>query len=221
MQNESDIADFQSFATEVLARLDQGIALDWTDIRIYLVVGVATLLGSVIGAYFGSYFRKRGEVAAIRKDLDEITRLQKSIEANISTKTWITQNWWSLKKETYLNLTRALNDISGALWNLLQFGFTAEKSINQNGNVTAPLVAKVDAAMDAYLGLTGVSHMSLSPAAIAIINELSVRAKQIHEQLRNGRMSYDDFLSLREAFNAAYDKIISVARSDLQAPPAG
>lgn len=101
IQKEVVPQEFQTFAWELLRKLEQGVVLDWTDIRIYVIIVVATLIGSILGSYITTYIRKRGENAAILKDLDQITRTQEEIKISISKKAWINQNWWSLKRDTY------------------------------------------------------------------------------------------------------------------------
>ena len=52
MNTETVPSDIQSFALEVLRKLDQGVTINWTDIRLPLVVVFAPIIGSILGGYF-------------------------------------------------------------------------------------------------------------------------------------------------------------------------
>ena len=49
---------------------------------------LVTLVGSFGGAWFGAYFKKKGENYATREDVGELTRVTKGIEAKISDEVW-------------------------------------------------------------------------------------------------------------------------------------
>jgi len=213
MNTETVPSDIQSFALEVLRKLDQGVTINWTDIRLPLVVVFATIIGSILGGYFFSYFRKRGEIAAIKKDLDKITQIQEDIKASISTKAWIDQNWWNLKRDTYWKITQALNSISDALWNLLHFGFSEDKSII--AAIYGSFEPQLTKAIDEYLQLTGIAHIVFSDNAISIIKDCSSKIKDINKRFQS-KNTYEYFESIRSAYDEAYNSIISIAQKDLK-----
>ena len=213
---EAATKDFDTFAWQVLKSLHQGVALDWTDIRIYVVIIVASLAGSALGVYIMSFFSKRGEIAAVRKDLDKITKIQEEIKAEISTRAWIEQNWWGLKRDTYWKLTQALNAMSDGLWNLLHYAFRPDKSPIKDSAICGPLVSKLNNAIDEYLRLTGISHIVLCDDAIEVIKNLSKGIKNIREKPNGSKAGYDDIEEIGNTVNGAYDRIIEVARRDLQ-----
>ena len=59
----------EDLVKELIVKLDRGLTLDWTDIRIYLVFILSSFIGGIIGSYATKYFSKRGEIDAIKKDV--------------------------------------------------------------------------------------------------------------------------------------------------------
>lgn len=70
----------------------------------FVVVGV----GSFGGAWFGAYFKKKGENYATREDVGELTRITKEIEAKISDEVWNRQRRWEFKRDVLLEATKRL-----------------------------------------------------------------------------------------------------------------
>jgi thiazole synthase ThiGH ThiG subunit len=66
------------------------------------------------------------------------------------------------------------------------------------------------------LETTGISHIVLCDEAISVIKILSRKIKEINKKLIDGKGKYEDFEAMRRAFGEAYDKIIDIARRDLQ-----
>lgn len=206
--------DIQSFAIAVLRKLDQGVPLDWTDIRIYLVIGFAAIIGSAFGGYISTYFKKRGEIAAIRKDLDKITQIQEEIKASISTRAWIDQNWWTLKRDIYWKVIQTLHNLSDACWNLLQFGFYPDKSNIDPTQDT--LGQQVEKAIDEYIKLTGIAHIVFPEEVVSVIKDCSLKIRDINRNLHDRKGTYEYYESIRRAFDEACNRIINLARDDLK-----
>lgn len=79
---------------------------------------VILLIGSIFGAYFGSYLRKRAENLAMRDDVETILlQLRKTTEATeeikqqISGDAWVVQRHWSSKEKYLIDLLSALSTI--------------------------------------------------------------------------------------------------------------
>src|SRR5271168_3588938 len=79
---------------------------------------LVTLVGSFGGAWFGAYFKKKGENLATREDVGELTRITKEIEAKISDEAWDRQRAWELKRDVLLEGMRKLAVMPGLLSNL-------------------------------------------------------------------------------------------------------
>ena len=69
-----------------------------------LVAGV----GSFGGAWFGAYFRKKGENYATREDVGELTKITKEIEARITDEVWNRQRLWEFKRDVLLEVAKRL-----------------------------------------------------------------------------------------------------------------
>lgn len=83
-------------------------------------VFVTTALGSGVGAYLGSYLKKKGENLATHEDIDKlidqvaaVTTTTKKIEANISTE------MWQRERKSDLQL-KAIDSVNGLTSHFLQ-----------------------------------------------------------------------------------------------------
>jgi hypothetical protein len=93
----------------------------------YLLTGFVAGLG----AYYGSYLKKKGENTATHEDIEKlvdqvtaVTHATKEIEARISNEVWDRQRQWELKKEL---LMKALANLAN-----LQANVIASGSLNVN-----------------------------------------------------------------------------------------
>jgi len=89
-----------------------------------LKLGMVALIAGV-GAYFGSYLKKKGENLATHEDIDKlveqvraVTTTTKEIEAKISNEVWDRQKKWEVKKEVLFEATRRLSELDDALLSL-------------------------------------------------------------------------------------------------------
>jgi hypothetical protein len=97
---------------EVLAG---GVSLNVSSL-VLLICG--WFLSTIIGAFAGSYFGKRGETAAIQRDLKTIkdqlsqtTAVAEEIKADISGELWLKQKSWDLKWQCYSQLAEHLGEL--------------------------------------------------------------------------------------------------------------
>jgi hypothetical protein len=108
------------------------------------VTSLLTIAGSGIAAYYGAYFKKRGEDQAMKEGFAEVlrqttetTKATKAIEAKISEEVWDRQKQWELKREVLFDTARRMStawDILKNLENHLQTG------IKNPAGKTAPWV---------------------------------------------------------------------------------
>lgn len=209
-------AELENAVRRILSALERGVPLDWTDIRVYLVVLVAAGVGSLIGAWFQAYFSKRGEIAAIKRDLDQITKIQEQIKADISGQLWVNQSIWSLKRETYWRFTSVLSLLSSALWDVMDQGFLADKITPNPRPEMIPQQERVEKILDELISLTAPSRIVLSAEAVDVLNNFHRRCGELSKQLAGGVATYSFFDSLKQAADMAYDKIIESAQRDLR-----
>jgi len=211
-------ADLESTVRQVLATLQTGVRLDWTDLRVYVIVLVASSIGGIAGSWFHAYFSKRGELAAVKKDLEQITRVQEDIRLKVSTAAWVQQNLWTLKKETYWKLTSVLSELSTALWDILQHGFLPDKNVNPNTAVTAPLVQRTARLLDELIALTAPSHIVLSGESVETLHDLKTQLGSIRRDLAGSAPKYEAIRTIRGAVDRAFDRVVDLGKRDLASP---
>jgi hypothetical protein len=97
--------------------------MSWPALVLWLV---ATGLVSFGGAWFGAYFKKKGENYATHEDLgnlvkqmEAVTTATKQIEAKISDEVWNRQRRWELKRDLILEGARRLGACMQAFMALL------------------------------------------------------------------------------------------------------
>ena len=91
----------------------------------YIGIFITTALGAGVGAYLGSYLKKKGENLATREDISKlveqvaaITQATKEIEAKISTEMWDRQKRWELKRDVMLEAAKRVAAVNNALASL-------------------------------------------------------------------------------------------------------
>jgi hypothetical protein len=82
------------------------------------VPSVAALIAAGLGAYLGSWFKRKGEIDAEFRDLDKLIKQQgaiteavESIKASISDDAWDRQEQWKLRRDVVIDLIRAMADM--------------------------------------------------------------------------------------------------------------
>jgi hypothetical protein len=94
-----------------------------------------TFLAGGIGAYCGSYLKKKGENLATREDIaglveqvSAVTQATKAIEAEISTDMWDRQKQWELKKEAVFEAAKELASAQETLTALMSTCAATQRS---------------------------------------------------------------------------------------------
>ena len=107
----------------LLEVLGGGVSLNTSSLVIF---GCASFLAAVLGAWAGAFFGKRGETAAIKRDLGTIkdtlaqtTAVTEEIKADISGALWLKQNRWDRKWECYVEMVRGLGEIHSLIRELI------------------------------------------------------------------------------------------------------
>jgi hypothetical protein len=100
---------------------------------LYVVMwGLSIIVALFIGGFAKSYMSKKGENAALKEDIAELTRTTKRIEAEISGDVWDRQKRWELKRDLLLELTKKTAAVSDALTGLHSVYMT-EKANEKKG----------------------------------------------------------------------------------------
>ncbi len=86
----------------------------------YFYPGV--VVASLIGAFLGAYFRRKGENLATHEDLDKlvtqmaaVTETTENIKAAISDDVWDRQEQWKLRRDAIIEVMRDISSVRRAL----------------------------------------------------------------------------------------------------------
>jgi hypothetical protein len=103
-----------------------------------LKLGMVALVAGV-GAYFGSYLKKKGENLATHEDIDRVvdsvravTTATKEIEAKISNDVWDRQKRWEVKRDVLFETTKKIAIAKNALASLYAH-YKTEKESKEKG----------------------------------------------------------------------------------------
>ena len=85
-------------------------------------VTVVSFISGGVGAYLGSYLKRKAENLATHEDIEKlvdqvraVTTATKEIEAKISSDVWDRQKQWELKREILFNAAKTLSKIENKL----------------------------------------------------------------------------------------------------------
>lgn len=148
-----------------------------------------TTIGAWFAAYYGAYFRKKGENLATHEDIDKlvdqvraVTTTTKEIESQISGELWDRQKRWELKRDILFELVRTIPSAFDTLTSLTSF---CKSEIEMTGKGATPRTAMMievsRAWMDAankFDGATLLANLVCSP-------ELSTKLFAISALMRN------------------------------------
>lgn len=193
---------------DLLSRGELG--LSWTA---YAIVGLVSL----VGAFLGAYFKRRGENYATKQDLRDLTTIAEGIRANIANESWQNQRFWEEKKIIYLDLIRGINRIADALWEHLLNGFDQRTHQQVQSPGRQASVKSLLESLDRYLQYTGVAFVFLSADAHEAMSGLAAKSKNHHDRLVADNDAYAYYSDLKKAVDEAYDRMIKAARTDLAA----
>ncbi len=134
--------------------------------EIYVIVPLLSLVGAGLGAYLGSYLKRKGENLATHEDIGRlvdqvtaVTQATKEIEAKISNEVWDRQRRWELKRDVLLAAARDLNAMQEALIGFHSAYAASTKSGNDNPEAKGAAVdawGKAGAAFDAATAIVGI-----------------------------------------------------------------
>jgi len=176
-------------------------------------------LGGWVGAYYGAYWKKKGEQAATHEDLENvtkevraITKTTEQIKAEISAGLWDRQKRWELKRDVLLELTKKSGDLRDI--------FTKFYSISKTNSANKPLpderiqlqldvgatFLNVSAALDTTAMHVGV--VCEKPVYVSAL-KLAASAKDIFQELQAHESApYDELIKqFSEQYASLHDEI--------------
>ncbi len=83
--------------------------------KLLLIVAGITIIAAAIGAYAGAYFGEAGKNAALKRDIQGLTKTTEAIKTELSGGLWLDQRRWDLKRELYVALLEGLDSLDYAL----------------------------------------------------------------------------------------------------------
>jgi hypothetical protein len=148
-------------------------------------------------AYFGSYFRKKGENLATHEDIDKlveqvaaVTTTTKGIEAKISSDLWDRQKQWELKRDILFDAVKRLNDVDAKLLALNTFWEhkingkidSAESEIRLSHDYTTAWLT----AMHGFEEVEALTQVTCSPETMTAFAQLGALLKRLSSDIVNG-----------------------------------
>ena len=182
---------------------------------------VATLIASGLGAYFGSYLKKKGENLATREDVERLTAQVEEVKATISDRVWNRQRQWEMKRDALYAAVDALARAHNALVELAA-GYVTLRKTEADGasrEIVSDWMKKVAtltndwrSLMANYDGRRQVASLVCSMEMVGALNRVSTELRSDFQKLANGTATYDDCIpSLHREMTAAY----LLARSEI------
>lgn len=185
-----------------------------------MATALMSLIAAGAGAYFGAYFKKKGENLATREDIAQITTKQKEIEALISDRFWDRQKQWEMKRDALVRAIQAAEDCSVAILHFaayreaqkLQVGASDDfsKRIKELGQAMSVAVSAFDSA-DILVKL--LCEAKTVDAFATLAGHLRQAATQTHQP---------EFTELKsetaEHLQSLMDAAVAAAREELGVP---
>ncbi len=206
---------------EVLAT---GVSLN---VSAYIALFLGWLVGGALGAFSGAFFTRRGETAAVKRDLETIkdnlrqtSSATEAIKAEITGDLWERQNRWSFKKDLYIRLLVGLGEAASAVRQLIYLDERLKDPSHQH------LIEKTKQFMDKYFSELQRSMVEIRQAAFVaplVCTEATERAlgKLLESWLRAEatRGSRDYLEGCRTALSEAIESVTHAASEDLRLTP--
>jgi hypothetical protein len=183
------------------------------------IISAITLAAvSALTIYIRSYIIKRGEIEAIRKDLSDVTRLTKKIEAEVAGSLWINQNLWNQKRDTYFNIFTTLVEMRDALNSLVTLLNNRPEKLK---DLNQPELLVLKNNMSKMSHFVAPAHIVLCENAGKTLEVLRDRMQEIHagstrESLLELEATKTYMENFSNAIDVAFQELISIARIDLQ-----
>jgi hypothetical protein len=189
-------------------------------------VGLSTVLSFVsagLGAYLGSYLKKKGENLATHEDLallidqvNAVTTTTKEIEARISSDMWDRQKQWEMKKEGAFEVMKAATSLHTAVVTLHATYYATAGGTDSENNVR---LAEYDGYQEVFAAfirtssvasLVGNANVALELAALELIaaelpqvasenrlDESAAKVKEFTRRLKTLQVSIRQDLGVR------------------------
>jgi len=183
-----------------------------------LVFALVSFFG---GAWFGAYFKKKGENYATKEDIGDlvdqvraVTAATKEIEAKISGEVWDRQKRWELKRDLLFGMVKTIGDLSEKTTALHAFyqvhrGTGPEHGEERLGRTKA--WGQVASELDTQVLLVGTT---CSGEMKKTVLEFSLFCRRIVMGFRGGE-DPDAFARTAAEFTGKRDEVLTAIRREL------
>ncbi|CAI0903661.1 Uncharacterised protein [Serratia quinivorans] len=208
--------DIRLLANELIPELQV------SNITTYISAGCIGLVGSLLGAYLGANFKKRGELRAIdahlgsiNKQLSQSTMITESIKVSLSEDNWINQQFWNSKEKYYTGLISCLSDLilctSGKIMLL--------PKLLVNGQINIDVRKQYQELYEKGKGYSDELNSLRGPAKVFLSQETNDALHQLAENLYNSSFEIDSDDHLRIYSDHVFEAmniIVYEAKKDLK-----
>jgi len=205
----------------IVDAIHQGATIPWWS---YVLI---PLLSVGVGAYFGSYLKRKGEDRAAKEHFDTIlTQLRKTteateaIKATLSSRTWLLQQQWGIREQRYAELLTHLTKFRIALHDQEEYFMEPYnphdeermRSVRDDDHFQM-LRQRALEANHALRELVGPASIFLSSKTIAALAQMH----SDHFGIANfGAMHLGEYVAeTRKVADAAYEAVLTEARTEL------
>lgn len=197
------------------AAIREGLHFQWWN---YMLV----FLLSMVGAYAGSYIKRKAEDKATQENFDELrdqlrktTQDTEEIKITLARKNWLTQQQWAIREQHYMNLLAHLTKLKLSLQDRDSYYMEpgSEHNMNISQNEHFQELGRVGhASYQAIRELIGPASVFLSGKAIDSLEQL-VRD---HWDVAEFSMCTADYVSTAlELVKVAQSAVLAEARNEL------
>jgi hypothetical protein len=182
---------------------------------VYILLFSSWLASLVIGAFTEKYWGKRGETAAISRDLAEIKRqlretttLTEKIRADISGNLWLKQRHWDLKRECYSNLAEHFGHLATSLQEVINWRMAEPSPGTDVEKLVADRQQKANTALEAINRWSSIARIVVAPDVRTFLSSFGTQWNGIGLIEQQQRVAHD-----------AWVRILDLARVDLLSEP--
>ncbi|HDL7734748.1 hypothetical protein [Yersinia enterocolitica] len=194
----------------------------------YLIGVVAVFTASLIGAYIGTYFKKKAENKAnddhfnkLSEQLRKTTRDTEEIKLALANNNWVDQQHWSIREKYYNQLITHLSNWRAALSDRNSYYMTPgseHDSSIEDSEGYRKLVERCSESRKEVKGLIGPTLIFLSEETIEALNKLFGDIWMIEETVvSESDIAMDKFKLIDSTRNIILDE----ARRELRKPVNG
>jgi hypothetical protein len=186
----------------------------------YAGFGVTTFVCSGLGAYFGSYLKKKAENKAVHEDIQKlvdqmkaVTNATKEIEAKISTDMWHRQNRWEMRKVAVLEALRDFGTAAPLVWKMLWTFSHHREDSEDDRKARGKASDDFQTAMESFWRSKLTATIVCGTAVSRQLNDVDVVLARVKVKVQ--KRAFGEAWGLFDEVNAATDKLAEGVRDEL------